>query len=466
MLSNDSEQLLRRWLAEPSPAPRRALLDPVIAHARAHPRGGLRLAWDSIMKSISLEWSATALRPIVLVAFAVLAIGAGGVFYYGLPALLPAPNPTPIIQPSPTVSPSPTPSSTPTLPRPTAEASSSSEADYTCPASVDPDQPGPASDPRPPRLPGPRSVAIDTQSGDLVGAFDGSIWLFDLCSNAWRRSDVTLAPGGAVYDSAADRVVIFGGYYGGDAVTVYDADTDTAVQMTGTAPYSTRWLAAYDPGSGLILARTMSSSGLWTYDLATDAWDEVDQMGDVPPAQSWGQKFAFDTSVGRLVLVDDGLSGGESMGVYEFDPTTSTWVLYPDMPGDMIFGGSAESGGEIAFDESQARTIVASGGTVIAWDAATHVWETAFTNGQRVWSDATPDPRAGSNSDEWYRFFVNLAYDPVHERTVSIGGNVANGSQSHEADDVIAFDFAQRIWVQLLEPTTPYVLSPSPSAGN
>jgi hypothetical protein len=313
----------------------------------------------------------------------------------------------------------------------------------TCSAGSSPDEPGPSGQARPD---GGTAAVVDRQSGLLVLHTDNEIWHFDLCTNTWRRSAAALPDdtyvGASVYDAGSDLVVSFSA----SKVFVYDTETES-VRGAERPARGDRTRAVYDPVSDLIFVRDYER--LWTYDVDLDAWQEVAQAGVRLPFTNEGVLLAYDASAERIVLYH--VQGGWGQ-TYEFDPATSAWTrlilgsrrMAPEM---RFWFGDLVAGGEIAYDEASARTIVFNQGRVIAYDATADSWELVFDSPMECWACAEP-------ADPSHRGGARLAYDPVNHRILVVGGTRHSGSDSVGLDDVLAFDLATGTWIELLAPSS------------
>lgn len=314
----------------------------------------------------------------------------------------------------------------------------------TCPAGSRPDEPGPPDQARPQ---GGYGAVVDRQSSLLVllavgerrdGQPESQIWHFDLCTNTWRRSAAVLPAelphdgygATSVYDAESDLIVNFGTR----RIVVYDADS-ASVRIAERPTNGDRTRAAYDPVDDLIYV--LDAGQLWTYDVDVDTWQEVVQTGDLPRSTGQSLLMAYDASAQRIVLCR---AGGAT---YEFDPATSTWTRFIGAPPMGWWFGDLVAGGEIAYDEARARTIVFTRGRAIAYDATAHSWEVVFD------APVESDPPVGPG-DLSQRGAASLAYDPLNHRTLAIGGLRHTGADSLDADDVIAFDLGTRTWTELL----------------
>jgi len=328
-----------------------------------------------------------------------------------------------------------------------------------CPPGSTPDEPGAVDEARPPasEYVGPmvwngaagRMVLLATETwADFVRRRDltstsvmpGRVtWTLDVCTNRWHQGRVSTAlpdsgagPGTLVYDEDSDATLLIA-----DDLFVwsYDLGADTWTRRGGATP---RWItqAVYDPVSGLVLGRGGTNDEMWTYDVDADTWREVDQGDMVPPRQgnSGFEFMSFDRSADRLVLYRDS-------GTWLFDPRVRTWAkVSTSVPIWFFIGGDG-----MIYDEGSERTIIYGQGSVAAFDAGTSTWELLYGTG--TWGqggDSRFDRGAG-----WA-----IAYDPLNERVVVVGGTVwsaeLNGWQP--VDDVVAFDPLTRSWIELLAP--------------
>jgi hypothetical protein len=289
-------------------------------------------------------------------------------------------------------------------------------------------------------------MAFDRQSGRIVLLAAGQTWSFDVCTNTWAR-DPAQEPAGPlelVYD--IDSAATIG--IGRDAeVWAYDLAANTWTRK-GPAPRAGTFRVLYDPVSGLIVAQAIGieRAEMWTYHVETDAWSRLPQRG-APDLGSTAdhELIAYDTSTDRVVAyLTTGCVG--CMGrqnTWLFDPRTGSWSTASAVTPNVNTGYFA-SGGEIAYDEATARTVVFSDGLVIAYEASADRWETVSGTARCCGEGET------NRLGHW------MAFDPVNRRLVVYGGQVRTVAGWVEADDVLAFDPATGAWTQLLAPGTPY----------
>ncbi|MFN0133401.1 MAG: kelch repeat-containing protein [Phycisphaerales bacterium] len=192
-----------------------------------------------------------------------------------------------------------------------------------------------------------------TNLGD-TWEWDGANWIAAATTGPSPRRDAQMA-----YDSARSRVVLFGG--NGALVTAETWEWDgVSWSLRSTMSPSPRYWAAmaYDPG----VARTFLFGGstgageLWEWD--GTVWTERSVAG--PSARSQCQ-FVYDPGRARLVLFG-GFGGIFAVGeTWEFDAAANVWTLRS--------GGAAPGAatGAFAFDAARGRALLLPSSTS-AWE--------------------------------------------------------------------------------------------------
>jgi hypothetical protein len=304
----------------------------------------------------------------------------------------------------------------------------------TCPEGSTPDEPGPPDQARPPGEDW-TPIAFDRRSGRivLISVQQGGpvqTWTFDVCTNTWRQMDpqsVTTAPVSAwdiVYDADSDLTIVPGRE---GLVWAYDVETDSWTRAE--APSFDFPDPIYDPVSGLVVVR--DEERMYAFDVETGAWTEVPQEEPLVLGRG-GVVWAHDPTVDRIVLFHVGYGSGETT-TWLYDPRTGRWAR-ADVDTPMIefpFGDLA-SGGEIAYDETAGRTVIASGSGRHSFDASVPRWE--------------------SEPIGLHRSFGRLVYDAVNERLVLLPGNTWVHGRWTDQQDVLAWDAAAGEWIELVPP--------------
>jgi N-acetylneuraminic acid mutarotase len=169
-------------------------------------------------------------------------------------------------------------------------------------------------------------------SAPTIGA---ETWAYDYNSNTWENKTPSVSPPGRdaqgmVYDSQAERIIMFGGRSGRD------------------------WGRFQDT---------------WTYDYSTNTWTNV--TPDVSPVARWFHNMVYDSHADRVILFggyeDYDILGADAIkgDTWEFDLETETWTeltptispsprAYVSMAYDIqnqktiLYGGSFGTGGGLS----------------------------------------------------------------------------------------------------------------------
>jgi hypothetical protein len=189
------------------------------------------------------------------------------------------------------------------------------------------------------------------------------------------------------YDSARQRVVLFGGYNNnvGRFGDTWEWDGETWTQVSTTGPSARYWHAmAYDSARQRVVLFGGGSNGslrdTWEWDGAT--WIQVPTTG---PSARYSHAMAYDSARGRVVLF--GGYGRRDDGNYARFGDTWEW------DGDnwiqvSTSGPSARYSHAMAYDSARGRTFL-FGGARSAYDLLYDTWEYI---GPAVSATPTPIP--------------------------------------------------------------------------
>ncbi len=324
----------------------------------------------------------------------------------------------------------------------------------TCPASANPQAPGPPDQARPDSdVWSNQAAAFDLHTGRVVHLdATGATWTFDVCTNTWQRLDPTVDPAESgplytalddgselVYDVDSDRTVSIGG----EAVGVYDAGANTWTLRIKPAAYRGSWQsgAVYDPISGLIIIQ-LQGSGLAAYDVDTDTWTDVGHL-------RCGLRMEYDPAT-------DLWSPSEPEPCY---PVLAGYVADRDR---LVFLGHGQTVDPRTGDSFPLNP--PPGGAGGAWGRFSYAvgTDTAYTFGEQVcrlvpgtlgW--ACSNLPLGRGIDHYDGFSARVA-DPINDRLVLIDGHCCGGfsddtEPQHHAD-VWAIDYRTGAWTELLAP--------------
>ena len=226
---------------------------------------------------------------------------------------------------------------------------------------------------RPPAAPSPRYrslLASDTRTGRVIlfGGWDGAglggalndTWSYDPATNRWTnrspathpdlsRPDCGVCFGTAsmVYDSVANRVILFGAVqfpFGLPNQTwAYDPDANTWTRMhpASNPGYGHDFGLVYDAaadrvlyfGGGSITPHyyDIGSNRTWSYDYANDRW--TDRAPAVSPPIRYGAGMAYDSKADRTLLFGGCTNGVDlwpgcavANDTWSYDYRTNTWT--------------------------------------------------------------------------------------------------------------------------------------------
>ncbi len=207
------------------------------------------------------------------------------------------------------------------------------------------------------------------------------------------------------YDSARDRMVMFGGDDGAAATWEWDGAAWQNVTPAGANPVSRREAAmAYDP----VRARVVLFGGRADNDaLLGDTWEwNGTAWTNVTPAPNAAtareeHALAFDAVAGRVVLFG-GYNGTALSDTLEWNGTTWTPIAA---------GGPAMYGHSMVFDSARRRLVIALGR-----DGSGFIPRTYERSGA-TWTDVTLTPTRPGPRQQF-----GMAYDSTRGRMVMFGG--------------------------------------------
>jgi N-acetylneuraminic acid mutarotase len=248
------------------------------------------------------------------------------------------------------------------------------------------------------------------------GYRSGAEFLDDLWSyTPETRSWVSLAPSGpspsarsghsAVWDSTANRLLLFGGYgvdgYRADLWS-YRPDTNSWEELAGGGPRPPpreEHTAVWDSAHGQMLLYGGARDGrivddLWAYRPATDTWVELDPQ-DVWPAARFRHSAVWDATNAQMLVFagyGGGFPGGYLNDVWSYRPGPDRWER-------LDVGGLTPPprSRHVAIWDADAARMLITGGFAGGIDYLADLW--SFSPGENRWQQFGPDggpaPRAG-----------------------------------------------------------------------
>ena len=227
------------------------------------------------------------------------------------------------------------------------------------------------------------SMVYDSASGRVIlfggmdsgGIFLNDTWAYEPIANTWADLEpsgslpATRALHSMVYDSASDKVILFGGMDNGGKFQsdtwAYDpiANTWTNLNPSGNRPVArTNSSMVYDPDSGkVILFGGMDVAFLmlgdtWVYDPTANSWAELTPTGSSPTARA-GHAMVYEPGNGKVILFGGKTDTGFLNDTWAYDPAANSWTeLNPSGTPP-----SARAFDSLAYDPSSHKAILFGG---------------------------------------------------------------------------------------------------------
>src|SRR5207302_134387 len=263
----------------------------------------------------------------------------------------------------------------------------------------------------------------------------------------WTNMNPGTAPSASVnmamvYDSSADRIIVFGGYdgspQGSDRTWAYDFESNTWTDLAPAVHPPAGWLdrAAYDRWAERMIlfggydgVAGALSNQTWAFNFQANAWTNL-QPARHPSARS-RQGMAFDAQSDRTILFGGLTAEGDYSSetwAYSID-----WDSWANMTSEVRPPGRRSPG--MVYDAAADRTILFGGYDSSSGIVYNDTWAYDFESNS--WTNRNP-PAAPSP-----RFGMGLAYDARLDRSILFGG--AEGG-----DNVTwAYDFTNNSWAVL-----------------
>ena len=280
-----------------------------------------------------------------------------------------------------------------------------------------------------------RSTAIYDSARDRMVVFGGKdattfyndVWTLSMGTPTWA----TLTPSGTgptarygqagIYDPVRDRMVLFGGNDGGDPLdptvwTIGFAGTPAwgTLSPSGSGPPGTYDLSGVYDSTGDRMLLFAGFTELTTNQLAVLGFAGSPSWvtlspTGVPPSPRTDHGAVYDPVRGRMLVID-GYGGSDFQDVWSLDLNLQTWTkLQPTGTAP-----SARDGHVLVYDSTRDRVLLFGGTT--AGNFLNDTWALTLS-GTPAWSQLTPTgtPPAGRTSSAG-------VYDPGQDRLVVYGG--------------------------------------------
>jgi hypothetical protein len=171
-------------------------------------------------------------------------------------------------------------------------------------------------------------------------------WAYDANSDTWTQladGPIPMFGQRVVYDTQSDRIIMFGGitltnFQFVDETWVYDYNTNTWTNMQPRKHPSGRNYVGmvYDSNADRVVMwgdwqwkyNPSTDSSVWTYDYNTNTWQEFKHVNKDGPAVRDYQMLAYDEKNDRIIMYGGYEWGNDETWIYDLN--TDTWrQMYP-----------------------------------------------------------------------------------------------------------------------------------------
>jgi len=259
---------------------------------------------------------------------------------------------------------------------------------------------------RHPRVAPPCGVIVYDSAADRVVLFDGassSTWAYNYTGDDWTQMHPATSPPVAfdvsyamTYDARDDRVVLFGGFHRGGGFSretwAYSLQADAWENRTlpsGPPPLESAAMA-YDTLTGRIVLfggvpfdGSGATNDTWIYDYGANDWSKVTPVVSPPPRSAAG--LVYDDRADRFVLFGGSGPVSNRNDTWRYDASTNQWTEMV-----LTFHPSARAGFGIAYDSRSDRVVLLGGN---AGGSSDGTWWYAYASG--------PQPPGGPGSGGW-----------------------------------------------------------------
>jgi len=252
-------------------------------------------------------------------------------------------------------------------------------------------------------------------------------WLYDVGANTWTQVFPATSPSPRdmhrmVYDSASQKMVMFGGCEGSancNAETwLYSVASNT---WTNAAPSSSppyRWghsMANDSIHEKVVLFGGATAPGVndetWIYDSATNTWTNPSPTSR--PSPRFFSDMAYDPVTNKVVLFGGQDNSVAYQDTWLYDVGANTWT--------QVFPATSPSQRDMhrMVYDSTTQNIVMFGGCDMTANCNAETW--LYNATSNTWTNAAP------SSSPPYRWGHSMAYDSAQQKVVLFGGATAPG---------------------------------------
>jgi hypothetical protein len=263
----------------------------------------------------------------------------------------------------------------------------------------------------------------------------------------WTNMDPKVAPSArenfaTAYDSAADRMILFGGFDGSpdgsDETWAYDLESNRWSNLAPAVHPDSGWAhrAAYDSHSQRMImfggyddVTSTYTNETWAFDFANNTW--TNRHPSISPTIRSRQAMAYDARSDRVILFG-GLGMAYERDTWAYDYTRNVWTnLSPARP------PPARRNAGMVYDSVADRVILFGGVDLNRFVTFNDTW--AYDFNSNTWTNLTA-PQAPSS-----RYGLGFVYDPVADLSLLFGGLTPDGS----SNDTWAYNLTSGSWSYL-----------------
>ncbi|MCX5973612.1 MAG: hypothetical protein NTU59_02835 [Coprothermobacterota bacterium] len=291
--------------------------------------------------------------------------------------------------------------------------------------------------------------------GEGAGGELFDTWVYDIATNVWSESTPDIKPmsrrgHGMTYNSALDRVVMFGGSSDqeGECNDTWTYDNNSGLwanQFPANPRPASSAAMTYDVAARkAVLFGGYSDSQkygaeTYAYDLAGNSW--VNRTPTTVPHARSGHVMVYDPFAERTILFGGYFSYGGSTyydDTWTYEYAANTWSNRTPTVAPNVRTEAA-----MVFDTNHRRAIL-FGGFAEPGGLRSDTWE--YDSTANLWTDRTPT-NAPSN-----RLGHAMAYDPVHDKVVLFGGDT---NEAHLNAQTWVYDYPTNSWTEMHPPSAP-----------
>ena len=287
---------------------------------------------------------------------------------------------------------------------------------------------------------------------------NGETWIYDVTTNSWTQVKTPSAPSGRAnaamaYDAESDRIILYSGFISGDNYApldtwAFDMNTKTWTQMKAPGP-------AYHFGHSLVynskadrmilfggwnIPDNVAMNDTWAYDYNTDTWTEMKPVVS-PPGRNF-QSMVYDPKADRVIMWGGGgvTDADSDTSVWVYDYNTNTWEERKPSGGP-----SSRYLHNMSYDSKADRTMLYGGYTgsvesLSKLDTLTSAETWAYDYNLNTWTLLNPPTNPGPLSE------FGQVYLPSTDRVLLFGGGLVTGPRS---DKTWLYDYTTNTWTEV-----------------